>query len=353
MTDFSLVLHTAFLFWPVKCVQESDGWFYGQSETLHTLGHRALLQKGRLDRRHHRQPLKGEQRSEIEVTESEVTQSFLWHENLGAALEAQKVLYETELLDENRYSEPQALVHGDKAKKALIRFINLHSGKTSEALEFVREFGIFDLPDERTTSSAQTVYPRAVREYFEKCSRQREDPFATRLDMFWEVQKDVLGLWRFADALAERNQDSIREECKRRRPDFDFGGEPDWKSIGKAILAADLSHSLNRSSPIPPRILLHDREGQFIALTVSRSVRSAMYLQLLVAIVSKYKHRSCLRCRGYFIPETESQKYCSRKCQNAAKVKRFRDKSKKLKSKFRKPQPNQARRAGAPAPTGR
>jgi|ERR1017187_417111 hypothetical protein len=333
-TKSDLVLHTGFLFWPVNSLRECAGWLCGTYVRLESLDYPELLTKGRLARRHHRTALKGEEVADIEITDSEVDHSYLWHENLAAALEAERVLYETYQLDEQRYCDPQALVYGDKAEAALMEFTNLDTGNTQQAAGFIEKYGAFDSLELSVDGLVLPSLPWEVQQFCNDClrpknPRERREPFAIPLDQFWETHKDILGLWKFANALSARKEHAVREECERRRPTFEFRGETDWLAVGKAVLSADLSASLNSSAFRPPRLLLHDRDGQFLALTLCRTVRSALYVQLLTAIVSQKEHRRCLRCRGYFIPKVQSQKYCKGKCQNIAKVRRSRDKRNK------------------------
>lgn len=328
----SLVLHTAFLFWPVTSLEERAGWLCGKYDSLWTLPHRTLLEKGRLERRHHGRRLKGEHAAEVEITDSEVAVSFLWHENLGAALEAQRVLFETHELDAQRYCEPRALVHGERAEAAFLEFINLESGNTDQAMRFIQEFGEFDHLDLDSNDRARPgLVPREVQQFCDEClnpkdPRKRGNPFAVPLRQIWKVQADILGLWKFWNSLSEKKINVIQKECRSRRPSFEFAGDVDWLAVGKAILCADLSASLHTSNQKPPRLLLHERDGKFIALTFSRTVQCALYVQLLSITVSANNYRECLHCQRYFIPTVESQRYCTAKCQNVAKVRRSREK---------------------------
>lgn len=350
-----LILHTAFLFWPVKSVEERSGWLCGLYASLSALPHRELLAKGLLVRKHHRPTLKGERVADTEITDPEVENSFLWHENLGAALEAQRVLFETNELDQQRYCEPSALVYGDRAEAALLEFINLEAGNTQQAISFIERFGEFDLLEINVDKPEFSSLPLEVQRFCNECLRERRYPFATPLTQFWETYEEIRRLWKFADSLLARKMDAVREECKRRRPTSEFSGEPDWLAVGKAVLSADLSASLNLSSPKPPRLLLHDRDGQFVALTLCRTVRSSLYVQLLTAIVSQKEHRQCLHCGAYFTPRVESQNYCKRRCQNIAKVRRSRAKKDKQKEPNRKRSriTIRSRQAGASTPTRR
>jgi hypothetical protein len=295
------------------------------------LNHRELLAGGRLTRRHHRAALKGEEIDDIEVTETEVEHSYLWHEDLGAAMEAERVLHETYQLDLQQFCDPQALVYGGKANAAFLEFINLKPGDTQQAIGFIEKFGAFDMIELAVDDPEFFSLPREVQQFCRACLHtntpgERCQPFATSLDQFWKTQEDIVGLWRLADHLAARKTDAVREECKLRRPTYEFSANPDWLAVGRAVLAADVSASLNMNSPKPPRLLLHARDGQFIPLTLCQTVRSSLYVQLLTAIVSAKEHRRCLHCNGYFIPKVQSQMYCIGKCQNIAKVRRSRAK---------------------------
>lgn len=355
-----LILHTGFLFWPVNSLRECGGWLCGTYARLENSGHRELLAKGRLSRSHHRDALKSEQVADIEITDSEVDHSYLWHENLGAALEAERVLYETHQLDEQRHCDPQALVCGDKAEAALLEFCNLDPGNTQQAIGFIEKFGAFDSLELSVDGLAIPSLPWEVQQFCNDCfrpkhPREKHEPFAIPLDQFWDTHNDILQLWKFANALSAKKENAVREECERRRPTFEFMGETDWLAVGKAVLSADLSASLNASTAKPPRLLLHDRDGQFIALTLSRTVRSALYLQLLTAIVSVKEHRRCLHCGQYFIPKVQTQNYCKSKCQNVAKVRRSREKkdNETRKKKNRKHTSIKTRRADAETPARR
>jgi len=260
-----------------------------------------------------------------------VHNSFLWYENLGAAIEAQRVLYETDELDWQQYCDPEALVDGDRAEAAFMEFTNVEPGNIQQAIGFIEKFGAFDEFELSADGLAPSSLPQAVQQFCNDClrpkdRRERRSPFAISLDQFWETHQDILGLWRFADSLSAKEEGVVREECKHRRSTHEFSGEPDWFAIGKAVLSADLSASLNTSASKPPRLLLHNRDGEFIALTLCRTVRSALYVQLLTAIVSQKEHRRCLYCGGYFTPKVKSQEYCKSKCQNIAKVRRSRHK---------------------------
>src|ERR1700733_438191 len=336
----NLILHTGFLFWPVKSLEERSGWLCGLYASLPPSSHGELLAKGRLARKPHRRALRGEKVSDIKITDDEAQISFLWHENLGASLEAQRVLYETRELDQQRYLEPTALVYGDRAQAALMEFTNLQTGNTQQAIEFIEKFGEFDLLELSEDDPKFSSLPRDVRRFCNEClhpenRREHHDPFAVPLDQFWDTHKEIVGFWKLADFLAARNMDEVREECRRRRPTSHFTGAPDWLAVGKAILCADLSASLNLSSPRPPRLLLHERDGQFIALTLCPTVRSSLYVQLLTVVVSGKEHRQCLLCGDYFTARVEAQEYCTSKCQNIAKERRSRAKKSKQEKRRR------------------
>src|SRR5262249_44999779 len=153
---------------------------------------------------------------------------------------------------------------------------------TNEAIRFVKEFGAFDFLEVTDRGFDHPTIPPRIQEFCKTCikprpGKERRNPFATPLDDFWSVRNDIFGLWNLAMSIRSKDENSLRTECIRRRPGSNFDPPTDWLAVGKAILSADLSASLNPGKH-QPRILLHDKEGQFVALTLCRTVRSALYL---------------------------------------------------------------------------
>jgi hypothetical protein len=94
--------------------------------------------------------------------------------------------------------------------------------------------------------------------------------------------------------------------------------------VGKAILCTDLSASINPPGQRNPRLILSEKEDKLVALTMAKSVRSALYLMLFDMIVSKTEYKKCSHCKKHFIVTVKRKKYCTEVCQNAAKARRFR-----------------------------
>jgi len=331
-----MILESAFRFWPVHALQESGGWLYGTYATFESMPpHRELLEKGRL---------RWGRRIRGKFTEAQVRDSFLWHENRASALEAERIHYETQALDEEPYCQPTIQVSEEKAKSALQDFLNLEDRNTNDAIAYIRKFGEFDHLEVTKDGFVYPNVPAEIQEFCKKCLKPERgpdgfarprDPFALALDDFWSVRSDILGLWKLANAVIQEESQSARVECLRRRPTSTFQGEPDWPAVGKAILCADLSASLNPGKR-NPRIILREHEGKFGALTVCTTVRTALYLMLLKMILSGTEYGGCANCSKYFVMTVRGKKFCSATCQNAAKVRSWRDRQKQVNHRARR-----------------
>jgi hypothetical protein len=307
-------LRTTFCFWPVHVIGVSDGWAYGNYRQLRYLGHRELLEaKG----------LRMGRRNKGNITDSQVEASFLHHEDLAVALEAGRILFETHHLDSEQFCEPVTLVSEKKAKEALLSFIGLKDGDDAAAVRYINEFGEFDHLELNEDKFVGTNVPGSIQQFCKQQILKREDPFAVSLSHFWAVRDDIEGLSNLAAALDQKDSSRARAECLRRRPNSRFNSEPNWLSVGKAILSADLSASLNPGQR-NPRLILSENEGSFVALTMGTTVRSALYLSLLDLIVSKTEYKTCLNCKKPFIVTVKRKQYCTDVCQNTAKARRFR-----------------------------
>jgi hypothetical protein len=318
-----MILESAFFFWPVHSIQSSGGWLYGIYATIQSVPYRELLKSGqrRFGRRiKDRIP---------EPTNAQVARSFLMYENLGTAIEG-ATLRETFMLDLEQHTMPTTRVTEKKAKEALQDFLNLKDGRTEDAVDFIRKYGEFDLVDVSKDALKDADAPAEVRAFCEESQHgpMPRDPFVLALDDFWKVRIDILGLWNLAGALNREDLDAVRAECRHRRPKSTFKGEPAWLAVGKAILCADLSASINEAR-IRPRILLSQRDDNFCALTVCDTIRTGLYVQLLKMVVSRTEYRQCESCGNHFPVTVRGKKFCSKPCQNAAKVRKWRKKRKK------------------------
>lgn len=309
-------LQSAFLFWPVRIAGVLHGWCYGTYTHAHGLGHRELLEKGRLrwGRRH-----KGT------ISDAQVQKSFLYHEALGVALQTDRVLLESFQLDEQRYCEPMALVPSSRAKEAFMAFLNLTRAADEDAVRYIEEFGLFDEVEVDADGNMDSRIPRGVQRICKQFQNEHKDPFAVSLADFWAVRDTILGLWNLSIAIFEKDHQRAKEECIRRRPQSTFEEEPNWLAVGKAILCIDLSSALNPGMN-NPRLVLSEEAGRLVPLTMGTTVRTALYLTLLEMIVSKTEYRTCPNCRKHFLLTRKGKKFCSGSCQNTAKVQRFRAK---------------------------
>lgn len=307
-------LQTTYLFWPVRIASVSEGWAYGTYASLTSLPHRELLEKGRL---------RWGRRKRGWISESQVERSFIHHEALVRALETDRILLETYQLDSQQFLEPQALVSEERAKEALMAFLNLKHRDDAIAVSYINEFGEFDHLELDGDHFVGSGIPEAIQQLCKQYVKKRQDPFAVSLSQFWAVRDHIEGLWKLALAVDQKDSKRARDECIRRRPNSSFDPEPNWLAVGRAILCADLSASLNPGQR-NPRLILSEKDGKLVALTMSTTVRSALYLTLLDMIVSTTEYKKCPNCKKYFIVTVKRKQYCTEVCQNAAKVRRFR-----------------------------
>jgi hypothetical protein len=291
----------------------SEGWAYGTYVPLQSLPHQELLEKNRL---------RWGRRTRGLISELQVERSYLHHEALGVALDADRILRETDELDTQQFCEPTALVSQERAKEALLAFINLED-RDDVAVGYLNDFGEFDHVELDEDKLVGSGVPRAIQQFCKEYVQKRQDPFAVSLIHFWSVRNDIKGLWNLALAVDQKDSQRAHDECVRRRPNSSFDPEPNWLAVGKAILCADLSASLNPGER-NPRLILSEKEGKLVALTMGTTVRSSLYLTLLDMIVSKTEYKKCPNCKKYFIVTVKRKQYCTEGCQNTAKVRRFR-----------------------------
>jgi hypothetical protein len=285
---------------------------------LETLPHRVLLEQGRLQYGH---------RDRGNISEAQVEESFRHHESLGVALEAGRILRETFELDEQQFVEPVALVSENRAKEALLAFLSLESRNDIAAVAYINEFGDFDHLELSEDKLIGSIIPESIQQLCQEYIRKRQSPFAVSLSRFWAVRDEIEGLWNLALAVDQKDPQGAKDECVRRRPNSTFDPETNWLAVGRAILCADLSASLNPQQR-NPRLILCEKEGAIVALTMAKTVRTALYLTLFDMIVSKTEYRRCPNCDRPFIVTVKRKRYCKELCQNAAKARRFRDRHK-------------------------
>lgn len=307
-------LQTTFLFLPVRIEGICEGWAYGTYSVLESLPHRLFLTRKSLPWGRGRQG---------NISEAQVEKSFRHHEALGVALETGRILLETGELDEQQFCEPIALVSAERAKEALLAFVNLEYRDDAAAVAYINEFGEFDSIEWDRNKFAGTVVPEVIQQFCKKCTQKRQNPFALSLSHFWAIRDEIEGLWNLAFAVDRKDAQQAKDECIRRRPNSSFDPEPNWLSVGKAILCADLSASLNPGQR-NPRLILSEEEGKLVALTMGITVRTGLYLTLFDMIVSKTEYKKCPNCKKRFIATVKRKQFCTPVCQNAAKARRWR-----------------------------
>jgi hypothetical protein len=311
-------IQNIFLFWPIRVAGVSEGWAYGTYSSLQSLTHRELLEKGRLSRGHREKGL---------ISEAQVEASFRHHEALAVALETNRVLLETFQIDEQQFTEPVAIVSEERAKEALLEFLRLKDRDAAVAVAYMNEFGEFDHLEMDEDRFVGDGIPESIHKLCKEYARKRQDTYAVSLSHFWAVRDEIKGLWNLAIALDQKDPRTAKGECLNRRPNSTFDPDTNWLAVGKAILCADVSASLNPGKR-NPRLILSERDGAIVALTMATTVRTGLYLTLFDMIASKTEYRKCLNCEGLFIPNVQKQQYCKQVCQNAAKIRRYRDRHK-------------------------
>ena len=307
-------LQNTFRFWPVSVVGLVDGWAYGTYAEAKSLGYRELIERGRLHR---------VRRNKGVITERQIEKSALHYDTLEVALEADRTLLETYVLDAQQFFEPSPMVSEARAREALLEFVNLEDRNEAAAVDYVNKYGEFDWTKVEIDKLVGPGVPEAIQRFCKGCIRARQLPFALSLSHFWAVRDEIDGLWNLARALDQKDSERVRAECTRRRPHSSFDPEPNWLVVGKSILCADLSAGLNPGHH-NPRVFLSEKAGSLIALTMAVNVRSGLYLMLLDMIVSKTGYKSCPNCKKHFIVTVKRKKFCTEACQNAAKARRFR-----------------------------
>lgn len=321
-------LRIKFRFWPVNIVGVIDGWIYGTYVSLRSLGHRDLLEKGLIKSR----------RRKKAFTDKQVGDSFAPHETLLTALDSRIPLEETVLFEESRLFEPSTFVDEKRATEAFLDFMNLAEGDDDGAIQYMRTFGAFDDYRFENENLVDLEIPEPIQRFCKMS--MKEGPYVVRLSSFWAVRDELKGLRDLSLTLEKKQLGEIQAHCRRRRPEEDYGPHTDWLALGRAILSADLTSSLNPQGHRNPRLCLAVQDGQLMAMTIGKSVRSALYLTLLQMIISKTQYRRCLRCKRHFVPRASGgkpQTYCpGGACRNAAKVKRFRIKADKQKEQLEK-----------------
>jgi hypothetical protein len=327
VTASFLVLEPAFRLWPIESLHEVGGWVCGTYAELETRPHQELLEHGRLYRRRQKRGMMPS------FTRAQVEASFLQHEALGSALDTERVLRETFEFYEQAYCEPTALVSRERAESALLRFMDLPQEDTRKAMEYIKEFGEFSSVETDENGQLNIDVPNEISQFWKNCNepkrgKVRKSPYVLDLEDFWKVRKNIQALWDLNTALLNKNAESARQLCLRLRPDFPFHQKTSWLVVGKAILCADLSSSLNPGR-YNPRLILHARDGKLVLQTMCMNVRTTLYVLLLESVLSGTGYRRCANknCGKYFMA-VKGKRYHAPTCQNAAKVRSWRERHK-------------------------
>lgn len=331
VTRSSVVLEPIFRLWPIELIQEAQGWAYGSFAVLHSMPHIEVLKRGRLGK------IRQTRGVVRELTKAQVQASFLHHEALGNALDTQRLLRETGELYDLPFCDPNPLVSKDRAEIALLRFMQLPLRDPNQAIEFIREFGQFSNDEVDEKGIVNGDVPPEIREFCRRCHEgpqsKRKVPFVLDLREFWDVREKIQGFWDLNTALLKKHIDGARLLCARLRPDCSFPDRANWLAVGRAILCADLSASLNPGRN-NPRLILHQKNGKLVLQTVCMNVRVALFFVLLEKVLSGTGYRRCANedCGMYFV-EVRGKKFHSLACQNLAKVRSWRGRQKKTQNR--------------------
>jgi hypothetical protein len=232
---------------------------------------------------------------------------------------------ETFQLDEEQFMDPGALVSQKQARTAFKKFLKLKYGDDDAAVGYIRAFGEFDHLELEGDKFTNARIPGLIQQFCKECVRSKQDPFAVSLSSFWAIRDDIEGFLKLAKAIWQKDCDIAKDQCRRRRPNSDFCGETDWLALAQEILCVDLSALVNAQQQ-NPRLILTRRQGAIVALTMAKTVRSALYLTLFDMIVSKTNYKNCRNCNQFFLVTAKRKEYCDPTCRNTAKVKKYRNK---------------------------
>ncbi len=311
-----MVLELAFRLWPIASIDEAEGWAYGTYSVLSDDALiRALLERGKLRGR----------RKRGNFSNAQVNSIRLRHHILDAALETIPILRESFEFEFQRYCDPSALVSEERAKEAFLQFMDLPSRNSAKAIEYIREFGGFEIYEIGTECELGVELPSKIKKFWQTCTATHRDFFVLKLSDFWAVQTNLRELWDLNISLQEKNIEAVRMHCLRRWPDADLSDEKLLLAVVKGLMCADVSNSLNSGRKYNPRLVLHEENGKLALWTMCMDVRTGLHMMLLKNVLSGTSYGKCGRegCGKQFMV-VKGKKYCSLLCQNNAKVRRFR-----------------------------
>lgn len=127
--------------------------------------------------------------------------------------------------------------------------------------------------------------------------------------------------WELAEAIEWTQQASGQPPSAPEVPPAGVTKHLSLKEIRKRASFAMAS----RLTMIRPRPVWDVVKEEWVTVWDVGTLEAAMYLMVLFDIQGRGQILTCPRCRKVFVAERSRTIYCSNRCQNAAKVKRFRD----------------------------
>ncbi len=206
----------------------------------------------------------------------------------------------------------------DLARQALLGFVNLGEGDTQQAIDYLREYGLFQDGD----CLSIKAHPPEIRAYWKKASASGHVPFATDLSEFWRSHKRIKAFLTLAGVVGKPNDAAVKQACREINPSFEkLKNRFDWPQIGRLFLAAGVSRGL-ASVPLG----VSEKNGKMVAVLTSTDLWSALYVELLSYITRGVRMRQCGNkdCPKVFEVTRPHKRHCSERCQNLMKVRAWR-----------------------------
>ncbi len=204
-----------------------------------------------------------------------------------------------------------------RERDALVDFVNLKPEDAGQIVGFINRYGLFSDGDR----VAMTGHPDKVKEYWKKTVDRRLTPFATNLDFVRDSRDRVASVMKLDRSRSKRERDAVFQEfLKINRSLAGLMRRTHRRDFEKKLLSYYVSQGL---ALVTLGVAAH--LSKMLAVALAADVRSALYVGLLSHIVSGTKLRTCARtgCETLFVVRGPKE-YCSTRCQNLAKVTRYR-----------------------------
>jgi predicted RNA-binding Zn ribbon-like protein len=210
---------------------------------------------------------------------------------------------------------------------ALVDFVNLNPQDIHQIVEFIRLYGLFSFGD----VVGMAGHPDDVKAYWKKAKQLGRTPFATNLAPFRDYRERVGTMLKLARSRGKRERDAAFQEfLKINRGLGELMRRTHPQDFEKQLLSYYVSQGL---ASVALGVAPHRRK--MVAVALAPDVRSALYVALLSSIVSGTKLMTCARtgCTNLFVVARSDKRFCTTRCQNLAKVKRYRKRRKRKRGK--------------------